>query len=54
MTVHGFIDDKPSALEKYKKQYSHQWLQVLGSADFDIVEEQDIDAKDIFDTSENE
>jgi recA bacterial DNA recombination protein len=54
MTVHGFIDDKPSALEKYKKQYSHQWLQVLGSADFDIVEEQDTDAKDIFDTSENE
>ena len=54
MTVHGFIDDKPTALEKYKKQYSHQWLQVLGSADFDIIEEQDTDAKDIFDTSENE
>jgi len=54
MTVHGFIDDKPSALEKYKKQYSHQWLQVLGSSDFDIIEEQDADAKDIFETSENE
>ena len=54
MTVHGFIDDKPAALEKYKKQYSHQWLQVLGSSDFDIVEEEDADAKDIFETSENE
>jgi len=54
MTVHGFIEDKPSALEKYKKQYSNQWLQVLGSTDFDLVEEQDADAKDIFDSSDSE
>lgn len=51
MTVHGFIEDKPSAIEKYKKQYSDQWLQVLGSTDFDIVEEEDSNAA-IFDDSE--
>ena len=54
MTVHGFIDDTPKALDAYKKQYSDQWLQVLGSYDFDIIEEQDSDTKDIFDSSENE
>lgn len=54
MTVHGFIDDTPKALDAYKKQYSDQWLQVLGSSDFDIIEEQDSDTKDIFDSSENE
>lgn len=51
MTVHGFITDKPSAIDKYKKQYSDQWLQILGSADFDIVEEEDSNAA-IFDDSE--
>ena len=54
MTVHGFIDDTPKALDAYKKQFSDQWLQVLGSSDFDIIEEQDSDTKDIFDSSENE
>lgn len=51
MTVHGFIADKPSAIDKYKKQYSDQWLQVLGSSDFDIIEEED-STVNIFDDSE--
>jgi hypothetical protein len=51
MTVTGFIDDKPSAIEKYKKLHSHEWAQVLGTADFDIVEE-DASNAEIFDDSE--
>ena len=39
MTVTGFIEDKPSAIDKYKKQNSHQWIKTLGSDDFDIIEE---------------
>jgi hypothetical protein len=39
MTVHGFIPDDETALKNYKKQHSHEWLEVLGSTDFDIVED---------------
>ena len=47
MTVHGFInDDKTDKkdLEKYKKDHASEWLAVLGSTDFDIVEEEDDNA----------
>ena len=39
MTVHGFIDDDKKAIDNYKKDHSEEWLRILGTADFDIVEE---------------
>ncbi len=48
MTVHGFIDDDKKAIDNYKKDHSEEWLKILGSADFDIVEEA---AEDGIDTS---
>ena len=41
MTVHGFIEDDKKAVDEYKKEHSHEWLQVLGTTDFDVVEETD-------------
>jgi len=41
MTVHGFIEDDKKAVDEYKKEHSHEWLQVLGTTDFDIIEEND-------------
>ena len=51
MTVHGFIDDDKKAVDEYKKAHSAEWLQVLGTKDFDIVEETEMgeDIRDIFD-----
>ena len=54
MTVHGFIKDDKKDLDKYKKDHSHEWLQVLGSKDFDVIEEEETDIKDIFDSSDSE
>ena len=39
VTVHGFIDDEPKAVEKYKKDHKDEWLNVLGSGDFTVVED---------------
>ena len=36
---HGFIHDKDK--EKYKKLHRDEWAKVLGSDDFDIIEEED-------------
>jgi hypothetical protein len=53
MTVHGFLTEDKKELDDYKKKYSKQWLQVLGTSEFDVVEEEDTtSAADIFDTSE--
>lgn len=54
MTAHGFIYDTPSAVEQYKKQHSHEWLKTLGSTDFEVVIEEDVDARDVFDPMEEE
>jgi len=54
MTAHGFIDDDKKAIDDYKKAYSGDWLKVLNSTDFEIVEETDNDIKDYFDASESE
>lgn len=48
MTVHGFIKDDKKALDEYKKKYSHQWLQALGSKTFDVIEEEDEFRTDMF------
>lgn len=52
MTVHGFIHDDKKALDEYKKKYSHQWVQALGSKTFDVVEEEDEFKADMFDTED--
>jgi len=54
MTAHGFIDDDKKAIDKYKKDYSKDWLKTLGSSDFDVVIETDEDNRDIFDASDSE
>ena len=52
MTVHGFINDDKKELDNYKKQYSDQWMKVLGSSTFDVVEEETGLSPDIFDTED--
>jgi hypothetical protein len=42
MTVHGFIADDKKAIDLYKKEHSKDWLQILGSTDFDVVEEDEM------------
>lgn len=54
MTVHGFIPDDKKAIDTYKKDHSKEWLQILGSKDFDVVEETEEDIKDIFEPSDSE
>jgi hypothetical protein len=53
VTVHGFISEDKKDIDKYKKEHSHEWLQILGSSSFDVVEEEETSsAADIFDDSE--
>ncbi len=51
MTAHGFIDDDKNkkSLEAYKKEHSKEWLGILGSEDFDVVEEDEMeeDVRDV-------
>ena len=54
MTAHGFIDDTKQAIDKYKKEYSKDWLKTLGTSDFDVVIETDDENRDIFDATESE
>lgn len=39
MTVHGFIDDDKKAIDTYKKEHSDEWLKLLGTLDFDLIED---------------
>jgi len=39
MTPHGFIDDDKKAIDKYKDAHKDRWLTLLGSVDFDLIEE---------------
>lgn len=43
MTPHGFIEDLPRAIEKYKAEHRDKWLTLLGTTDFDLVEEGDME-----------
>ena len=43
MTQHGFIEDKPRAIEKYKTEHKERWLNLLGSVNFDLIEEGDLE-----------
>lgn len=50
-TAHGFIKNSPNEIAKYKKEHSKNWANILGSDDFDIVEEENADFVGV-DTSE--
>ena len=39
MTVHGFIDDDKKAIDTYKKEHSDEWLKLLGTLDFELIED---------------
>ena len=39
MTPHGFINDDPNELKKYKNDHATEWAIVLGGIDFDVIEE---------------
>ena len=43
MTQHGFIDDTPKAIDKYKNDHKDRWLSLLGSTEFDLIEEGDME-----------
>jgi hypothetical protein len=36
-TIHGFIGE--TEIEKYKKEHAHEWVDILGSGEFEIVED---------------
>ena len=39
VTVHGFIDDDPKAIDLYKKDHKNEWTTVLGEGDFVVKED---------------
>lgn len=39
VTVHGFIADDDKAIKDYKKEHSKDWFEILGSGDFDVIED---------------
>ena len=39
MTPHGFINDDPNELKRYKNDHAKEWSKVLGGMDFDVIEE---------------
>jgi hypothetical protein len=38
-TVHGFIPDKPSAIDKYKKEHAGEWADILGQGNYTVQED---------------
>ena len=57
-TAHGFISDKPSSLDKYKKAHSHEWSDILGQGTFSVQEDnsewdEKADATDLFEPDDN-
>jgi hypothetical protein len=38
-TAYGFIDDDKKAIDKYKKEHSHEWGSILGDGNYDIEED---------------
>lgn len=47
MTPHGFIADDKKAIDKYKDEHKDHWLKLLGSVDFSLVEEGDMEEDEI-------
>jgi hypothetical protein len=42
-TPHGFIKETPGAIDKYKKEHRHEWLNVLGDGEISVIEEYEDD-----------
>jgi hypothetical protein len=38
-TVHGFIPDKPSEIDKYKKEHAGEWADILGQGSYTVQED---------------
>ena len=43
MTAHGFIPDDKRQIDKYKDAHKDHWLKLVGSLDFDLIEEGDLE-----------
>ena len=43
MTQHGFIEDDKKAIDKYRDAHKAHWLKLVGSVDFDLIEEGDLE-----------
>ena len=43
MTQHGFIPDDKRDIDKYKDAHKDHWLKLVGSLDFDLIEEGDLE-----------
>jgi len=41
ITPHGFILDTPTQIAKYKKAHAKEWSAIIGTSDFDLIEEED-------------
>ena len=42
MTDYGFIEDDKKVIDAYKEAHKHEWLEVLGSTDVDVIIEAEI------------
>ena len=38
-TVHGFIPDSPTAIDKYKKAHTNEWVDILGKGEYKVIED---------------
>ena len=47
MTAHGFIPDDKKAIDKYKDAHKDHWLKLVGSLDFNLLEEGDMEESPI-------
>ena len=43
MTPHGFIADDKKEIDKYKNEHKDHWLNLIGSINFDLIEEGDLE-----------
>jgi hypothetical protein len=46
-TSHGFIEDDKKAIDKYRDAHKEHWLKLVGSIDFDLIEEGDLEEETI-------
>jgi len=47
MTSHGFIEDDKKAIDKYRDAHKEHWLKLVGTMDFDLIEEGDLEEEAI-------
>jgi len=47
MTSHGFIEDDKKAIDKYRDTHKEHWLKLVGTMDFDLIEQGDLEEEKI-------